>query len=137
MIRTRRGDEGGVDREASAQTTIGAMSRLSEMSVARVYPLYVQKLERKGRSQAELDEVITWLTGLDRAQVQAHLDAGSSFEEFFAASTLNPHASAITGVICGIRVEDMTDPLDQKVRYLDKLVDELAKGKAMEKVLRS
>lgn len=113
------------------------MSRLSEMSVARVYPLYVQKLERKGRSQAELDEVITWLTGLDRAQVQAHFDAGSSFEEFFAASTLNPNASAITGVICGIRVEDMTDPLDQKVRYLDKLVDELAKGKAMEKVLRS
>lgn len=137
MIRTRRGDEGEVDREASAQTTIGAMSRLSEMSLARVYPLYVQKLERKGRSQAELDEVITWLTGLDRAQVQAHLDAGSSFEEFFAASTLNPNASAITGVICGIRVEDMTDPLDQKVRYLDKLVDELAKGKAMEKVLRS
>jgi hypothetical protein len=137
MIRTRRGDEGEVDREASAQTTIGAMSRLSEMSVARVYPLYVQKLKRKGRSQAELDEVITWLTGLDRAQVQAHLDAGSSFEEFFAASTLNPNASAITGVICGIRVEDMTDPLDQKVRYLDKLVDELAKGKAMEKVLRS
>lgn len=137
MIRTRRGDEGEVDREASAQTTIGAMSRLSELSVARVYPLYVQKLERKGRSQAELDEVITWLTGLDRAQVQAHLDAGSSFEEFFAASTLNPNSSAITGVICGIRVEDMTDPLDQKVRYLDKLVDELAKGKAMEKVLRS
>jgi hypothetical protein len=136
-IRTRRGDEGGVDREASAQTTIGAMSRLSEMSIARVYPLYVQKLERKGRTRAELDDVIEWLTGLDRDEVQRHLDSGSSFEQFFAASTLNPNASAITGVICGVRVEEMSDPLDQKVRYLDKLVDELAKGKAMEKVLRS
>jgi hypothetical protein len=113
------------------------MSRLSEMSVARVYPLYVQKLERKGRTQAELDEVIEWLTGLDREQVRHHLANGSSFEQFFAAATLNPNASAITGVICGIRVEEIADPLDQQVRYLDKLVDELARGKAIEKVMRS
>lgn len=137
MIRTRRGDEGGVDREASAQTTIGAMSRLSEMSLARVYPLYVQKLERKGRTQAELDDVIEWLTGFDREQLRHHLAHESSFEQFFDAATLNPNASAITGVICGIRVEEITDPIDQQVRYLDKLVDELARGKALEKVKRS
>jgi hypothetical protein len=113
------------------------MSRLSDMSIARVYPLYVQKLERKGRTRAELDQIIEWLTGLDRDRVQRHLTDDSSFASFFDDATLNPNASAITGVICGIRVEEMTDPLDQKVRYLDKLVDELAKGKAIEKVMRS
>lgn len=112
------------------------MSRLSEMSVARVYPLYVQKVERKGRTRDELDEVITWLTGFDRDAVARHLEANSSFGDFFADASLNPRASLITGVICGVRVEDIDDPVDQKVRYLDKLVDELAKGKAMEKVLR-
>ena len=112
------------------------MSKFSTMQVAKVYPLYVAKLERKGRTQAELDEVIEWLTGFDRPTLARHLAQGTPFEEFFAAATLNPHAGLITGVICGIRVEEIEDPLTQKVRYLDKLVDELARGKAMEKVLR-
>ena len=113
------------------------MSRLSDMSVARVYPLYVQKVERKGRTQAELDQVIQWLTGFGRNDLERHLTSGSTFSEFFADAHLNENAPLITGVICGVRVEDIADPLDHKVRYLDKLVDELAKGKAMEKVLRS
>ncbi len=107
------------------------------MPVARVYPLYVQKLERKGRTPAELDEVIRWLTGFGDAQIRAHLDAETTFEDFFAAADLNPDAGLITGVICGVRVEQIEDPLMQKIRYLDKLVDELYKGKAMEKVLRT
>ena len=107
------------------------------MSVARVYPLYVAKLERKGRTQAELDEVIEWLTGFDDEALKRHLDDGTTFSEFFADATLNPKASLITGVICGMRVEEIEDPLMQKIRYLDKLVDELAKGRAMEKVLRA
>ena len=112
------------------------MSRITELSVATVYPLYVKKVERKGRSKAELDEVIRWLTGFDEASVQEQIDEDATFEEFFADATLNPNASLITGVICGVRVEEIEDPITQKVRYLDKLVDELAKGKAMEKVLR-
>ena len=112
------------------------MHRIFRMSVASVYPLYVAKLERKGRTSAELDEVVTWLTGFDDAAIQAHLAAGTTFEDFFAQATLNPNASLITGVICGMRVEEIEDPLMQKIRYLDKLVDELARGKAMEKVLR-
>ncbi|QDO88037.1 DUF2200 domain-containing protein [Ornithinimicrobium ciconiae] len=113
------------------------MSKLFSMSVAKVYPLYVAKLERKGRTRDELDEVIAWLTGFDTHELQGHLDAETTFEEFFAQARLNPHAELITGVICGIRVEDIEDPLMQQIRYLDKLVDELAKGKAMEKVLRA
>ncbi|MFD1715169.1 DUF2200 domain-containing protein [Amnibacterium flavum] len=112
------------------------MSRIFTTSFAAVYPLYLAKLERKGRSQAELDEVIEWLTGFDRGTLQQHLDTGTSFERFFAEARLNPSATLITGVICGIRVEDIEDPLMQKIRYLDKLVDELARGKSMEKVLR-
>lgn len=111
--------------------------RIFATSVASVYPLYVAKLEKKGRSQAELDSVIQWLTGFDGSAVKAHLTAQSTFEEFFAAAELNQSASLITGVICGVRVEDIVDPLMQKIRYLDKLVDELAKGKSLEKVLRS
>lgn len=111
--------------------------RIGDLTVAAVYPLYVQKVERKGRSKAELDEVIRWLTGFDEASVRRHIDDGATFEDFFAGAALNPNASLITGVICGVRVEEIEDPLTQKVRYLDKLVDELAKGKAMEKVLRS
>lgn len=107
------------------------------MSVARVYPLYVAKVEKKGRTKAELDEVIHWLTGFDEAQLQAHLKAESTFREFFAQADLNPRASQITGVICGMRVEEIEDPLMQRIRYLDKLVDELARGKALEKVLRA
>lgn len=115
----------------------GAVSKIAELNVAAVYPLYVAKVERKGRSKAELDEVISWLTGFDEASLQQQLDAGATFEEFFADARLNPNASLITGVICGVRVEEIEDPVTQKVRYLDKLVDELAKGRAMEKVLRS
>ncbi len=99
------------------------------MPVARVYPLYVQKLERKGRTPAELDEVIRWLTGFGDAQIRAHLDAETTFEDFFAAADLNPDAGLITGVICGVRVEQIEDPLMQKIRYLDKLVDELWNSK--------
>lgn len=106
------------------------------MSFADVYPLYVAKAQRKGRSQAEVDEVIEWLTGFDDAELRAHLAAGTSFQDFFADARLNPNAGLITGVVCGVRVEDVDDPLMQKIRYLDKLVDELAKGKPMEKVLR-
>ena len=113
------------------------MSRIFTVSVASVYPLYLNKLERKGRTQAELDEVIEWLTGFDEAQLSRHLADGTTFESFFADARLNPKASDITGVICGVRVENIDDPLMQKVRYLDKLVDELAKGKSMDKVLRS
>jgi hypothetical protein len=111
--------------------------RIFTTSVADVYPHYVTKVERKGRTQAELDEAIEWLTGYDEATLQKHLDAGTTFEAFFAGARLNRKASAITGVICGVRVEKIDDPLMQKIRYLDKLVDELAKGKPMEKVLRA
>lgn len=106
------------------------------MPFASVYPLYVQKAERKGRTQAEVDEVIHWLTGFDEAALREHVDAKTSFEDFFADAELNPNVSLITGIICGVRVEEIEDPLMQKIRYLDKLVDDLAKGKAMEKVLR-
>jgi hypothetical protein len=106
-------------------------------SVASVYPHYVTKLERKGRTKAELDEVIEWLTGYDEVALQERLADGTTFDEFFARAELNPAVSAITGVVCGVRVEDVDDPLMQKIRYLDKLVDELAKGKPMGKVLRS
>ena len=112
------------------------MHRIFGMSVAKVYPLYLQKLERKGHTQAELDEVITWLTGFDEATLRHHLDAETTFAEFFADADLNSNAGLITGVICGVRVEEIDDPLMQKIRYLDKLVDEVAKGKKMEKVLR-
>ncbi|NTV38947.1 MAG: DUF2200 domain-containing protein [Demequinaceae bacterium] len=112
------------------------MSRIFGMKVAAVYPLYVAKLERKGRTRAELDQVIEWLTGFDGAALARHLEAGTTFADFFADASLHPNASLITGVICGVRVEEIEDPLMQKVRYLDKLVDELARGKAMEKVLR-
>lgn len=112
------------------------MHRIFTTSFASVYPLYVAKLERKGRTRAELDDVIAWLTGFDDAALRAHLDAGSTFEEFFAAAQLNPDAERITGVVCGVRVEQIEDPLMQRIRYLDKLVDELARGKAMGKVLR-
>ena len=111
--------------------------RIFTTTVASVYPLYIAKLERKGRTRAELDEVIRWLTGFDEATLRRHLDDGSTFEEFFADADLNPGASLITGVVCGVKVQEIDDPLMQRIRYLDKLVDELAKGKPMEKVLRS
>jgi hypothetical protein len=113
------------------------VSRIFTTSFASVYPHYVAKVEKKGRTRAELDGVIQWLTGFDESALAEHLAAGTTFEDFFAAASLNPRASAITGVVCGIRVEDVEDPLMQQIRYLDKLVDELARGKAMEKVLRA
>lgn len=107
------------------------------MPFGSVYPLYVAKVERKGRTQAELDEVIAWLTGFDTAALTRHIDAGTTFEEFFAEARVNPDAALITGTVCGVRVQDVQDPLMQKIRYLDLLVDELARGKAMSKILRS
>lgn len=112
------------------------MHRIFTTSFASVYPLYVTKVERKGRTKAELDQIIEWLTGFDEAALQRHLDAGTTFEDFFADAELNPRVDQITGVVCGVRVEEVEDPLMQKIRYLDKLVDELARGKAMAKVLR-
>ena len=111
--------------------------RIFTTSVASVYPHYVAKVEKKGRTQAELDETIEWLTGYDDAQLQHHLEAGTTFEDFFAAAHLNPNASLITGSVCGVKVQEVEDPLMRQIRYLDKLVDELAKGKAMAKILRA
>jgi len=111
--------------------------RIFTTAVADVYPHYVTKVEKKGRTKAELDEVIEWLTGFDGAALQTQLDDGTTFEDFFAAAHLNPHASLITGSVCGVKVQEVEDPLMQKIRYLDKLVDELAKGRPMEKVLRA
>ncbi|MCR6031119.1 DUF2200 family protein [Nocardioides sp. zg-579] len=113
------------------------MHRIFTTSVASVYPLYVAKLERKGRTRAELDEVITWLTGFDREQLAHHLEAGTTFEDFFAAARLNPLAAQITGSVCGVKVQEVEDPLMRRIRYLDKLVDELARGKALDRVLRT
>jgi hypothetical protein len=119
-----------------ARATLTVVHRIFTTSVASVYPHYVTKVEKKGRSKAELDEVIQWLTGFDEQALSAHLAAETTFEDFFADASLNPKADLITGVVCGVRVEDVEDPLMQKVRYLDKLVDELARGKALDKVLR-
>ena len=107
------------------------------MTVARVYPLYLAKIEKKGRTKDELDAVIRWLTGYDQSALERHLAVGTTFADFFAGARLNPNAALITGAVCGVRVETIEDPLTQRVRYLDKLVDELAKGRALEKVLRS
>ncbi|MES2702282.1 MAG: DUF2200 domain-containing protein [Bacteroidota bacterium] len=112
-------------------------SRVYKLLFSSVYPLYIQKVERKGHTKEEVDTVIFWLTGYDHETLQQQLDRKTTFETFFAeAPQLHPNASKITGVICGYRIEDIEDPLMQKVRYLDKLVDEVAKGKAMEKILR-
>lgn len=110
--------------------------RIAKMKFASVYPLYVEKVEKKGRTKAELDEVIKWLTGFDDKQLEEVIDSKATFEELFKKAKLNPKAKLITGVICGYRVEDIENPLTQKARYMDKLVDELAKGKKMEKILR-
>lgn len=112
------------------------MHRIFTTSVASVYPHYLAKVERKGRTVAELHEVIGWLTGYDEAALRHHLDAETTFEEFFAGASLHANASAITGTICGVRIQEIDDPLMRRIRYLDKLVDELAKGRPMEKILR-
>ena len=111
--------------------------RIFTMSFASVYPLYVQKAEKKGRTKDEVDEIITWLTGYSGKQLQRAVDAKVDFEHFFAqAPRMNPNVGLITGVVCGIRVEEVADPLMRKIRYLDKLIDELAKGKKMASILR-
>ncbi len=111
--------------------------RVFAMQFAAVYPLYVHKAERKGRTHEEVDRVICWLTGYDRAGLQRQIEQGSDFTTFFAqAPALNPDLALIKGAVCGVRVEEIEDPLMQKIRYLDKLIDELAKGRAMEKILR-
>ena len=112
------------------------MHRIFTTSFAAVYPLYVAKAERKGRTQAEVDEVIEWLTGFDDTELAQHIAAGTTFAEFFADARLNPNASLITGTVCGVRVQDVEDPLMQKIRYLDLLVDELGRGRSMAKILR-
>jgi hypothetical protein len=111
--------------------------RIFGMKFSGVYPLYVQKAERKNRTKAEVDQVIRWLTGYSQAEFQRQIDRGCDFETFFAeAPSVNPNASLIRGVICGVRVEEIEDPLMQKIRYLDKLIDELAKGWPLDKILR-
>jgi hypothetical protein len=110
--------------------------RMAEMTFASVYPLYITKVERKGRTKEELHRVIEWLTSFDYKKLQELIDAKVTFETFFKKAKLNPNAQLITGVICGYRIEEIENPLTRQVRYLDKLVDELAKGKKMEKILR-
>ena len=116
--------------------SISVGHRIYSMTLASVYPLYLAKVEKKGRTRDELDAVIRWLTGYDQSKLDQHLAAGTTFADFFAGARLHPNAARITGVVCGVRVEAIEDPLMQRIRYLDKLVDELAKGRALEKVLR-
>ena len=118
------------------QTTPEHNARIAQMSFASVYPHYVTKVEKKGRTKEELHQVISWLTGYTEVEIQQHIQDKSTFESFFAQAKLNPNAHLITGSICGYRIEEIENPLTQQVRYLDKLVDELAKGRKMEKILR-
>ena len=111
--------------------------RIRVMTVASVWPHYVNKVEKKGRTLAELHEVVEWLTGFDAERIQGFIDGKATFEDFFAEATLNPNADQIKGVICGYRIEDIETPLTRQCRYLDKLVDELARGRKMEKILRA
>jgi hypothetical protein len=110
--------------------------KIYDMSFASVYKLYIQKAERKGRTKADVDEIILWLTGYTKQEFEKQIENMVSFEEFFAQAKLNPLISLVKGVVCGVRVEDIQDPLMKEIRYLDKLIDELAKGKAMDKILR-
>ena len=111
--------------------------RIAQMTFSSVYPHYVTKVEKKGRTKDELHEVIRWLTGYTEAQLRKHIDGTSTFEEFFRRAKLHPNAHLITGTICGYRIEDIENPLTRQARYLDKLVDELAKGRKMETILRT
>lgn len=110
--------------------------RVYKMSFSGVYPHYITKAENKGRTKSEVNEIIFWLTGYDEKTLQKHLDNKTNFEDFFNQANINPNASKITGVICGYRVEEIEEKLTREIRYLDKLIDELAKGKAMDKILR-
>ncbi len=121
---------------ATSKTTPEHNARIAAMIFSSVYPHYVTKVEGKGRTKAELHQVIEWLTGFDEAALQEQIDKKSTFEQFFEEATLHPNASLIKGVICGYRVEELDNPLTQKARYLDKVVDELAKGKKIEKIMR-
>lgn len=123
-------------KQATARTAAN-WRRLYAMPVAGIYPSYVAKAEKKGRSRAEVDEIVRWLTGYSQASLEAALASKTSFEDFFAnAPKMNPSRSLITGVVCGVRVEEIQEPMMREIRYLDKLIDELAKGKALEKILR-
>lgn len=111
--------------------------RIAKITFAAVYPLYVQKVEKKGRTKEELNQVIEWLTGFNQNELSAFMESNATFSEFFEKATLNVNSGLITGVICGYRVEEIENPLTRKIRYMDKLVDELAKGRKMEKILRA
>lgn len=114
-----------------------AKHKIYTMSIAKVYPLYITKVERKGRRKTEVDEIICWLTGYSQEELEAEVEKKTDFETFFAkAPHMNPSRSLIKGVICGVRVEDIEEPLMREIRYMDKLIDELAKGKSMDKILR-
>lgn len=119
------------------KTTPEHDARIAKMTFASVYPHYLTKIEKKGRTKEELGQVIHWLTGFDESMIQVFISEKTTFEMFFKKASLNPHANLITGMICGYRIEEIENPLTRQVRYLDKLVDELAKGKKMEKILRS
>lgn len=125
------------DRKTTMKTTKDHDERIANMTLASVYPLYVAKIEKKGRTVEELHQVISWLTGFNADDLQRLLEDDATIKQFFAEATINPNASLITGSICGYRVEEIENPLTQQARYLDKLVDELAKGRKMEKILRS
>lgn len=118
------------------KTTSAHDQRIAKMSFAAVYPMYVAKVEKKGRTKAELHQVLQWLTGFDDSKLQQLIKEKVTFETFFERATLNPNAPLITGMICGYRIEEIENPLTRQARYLDKLVDELAKGRKMEKILR-
>ena len=120
-----------------ATTTPEHDERVAKMDFSKVYPLYVNKVEKKGRTREELHQVIKWLTGFGDKQLQKFIDQPATFEDFFKKAKLNPNAHLIKGVICGYRIEEIENPLTRQVRYLDRLVDELAKGRKMEKILRS
>lgn len=121
----------------SFQTNNIHHARMEKMTFASVFPLYLKKIERKGRTKVELLEVIQWLTGYDEQEIDYHIQSHSTFTVFFEKAQLHPNAHLITGLICGYRIEEIDNPLTQKVRYLDKLVDELAKGRTLEKILRT
>ncbi|MCA9485522.1 MAG: DUF2200 domain-containing protein [Nanoarchaeota archaeon] len=118
------------------KTTTTHDEKIANMTFAAVYPAYLAKVEKKGRTKNELNQVIEWLTGFDEKMLKKLIEERVTFQQFFQKAKINPNANLITGVICGYRVEEINNPLTQKVRYLDKLVDELAKGKAMDKILR-
>ncbi len=143
VLRNRLAQSRSVLTHAEIGTSIATMSnaathdsRIASMTFSSVYPHYLAKVEKKGRTRDELHQVIRWLTGYDETTLQSFLGERVTFEKFFQGATLHPNAHLITGLICGYRVEELTNPLTQQVRYLDKLVDELAKGRKMEKILR-